>query len=66
VDATVINPRRRLGSRILEAIEPWYDFGRASIDSVKDDVSGDGRFFSLDWFGLHLTVFYGRTPKREG
>jgi len=57
---------RRLVTSILAAVEPWYDFGRACIDSVQHDVSGDGRFFSIDWLGLHLTVFYGRTPKQEG
>jgi hypothetical protein len=56
------NPLRR----VLAALEPWYDFDPGGIDSVKDDVAGDGRFFSIDWFGLHLTVFDGRTPKREG
>jgi hypothetical protein len=61
--AVSANPVRRA----LAAMEPWYDWGRTNILAVKDDAEGDGRFFSLDWFGLHVTIFYGRTPaKREG
>ncbi|WP_019516898.1 hypothetical protein [Sphingomonas sp. Mn802worker] len=65
--ATMAAPTIRcLVHAAMQAIEPWYDFGPAGIDSVQHEVSGEGRYFSLDWFGLHLTVFYGRTPKREG
>lgn len=52
--------------RALKAIEPWYDWGRTSINRIDANGEGPGRFFELQWFGLNITIFIGRTPKREG
>lgn len=48
--------------QIIAAIEPWYDWGVAGIDRVDGLNSGDGRWFSIDFLGLHVTVLFGRTP----
>jgi len=53
--------------RVIKAIEPWYDWGSFGILRVDGDGEGDGRFFAIDWFGLHLMIVVGRTPaKLEG
>ncbi|TCM10362.1 hypothetical protein [Sphingomonas sp. PP-CC-3G-468] len=51
---------------IIQAIEPWYDWGRTSITRIDNRGEGPGRFFDLQWAGLNITIFIGRTPKREG
>lgn len=56
------NPLRR----IMTALEPWYDWGETYVSRIDTAEEGPGRFFELQWFGLNLTVFMGRTPKREG
>ncbi|WBO22300.1 hypothetical protein [Sphingomonas abietis] len=49
--------------RFIAAVEPWYQWGPAGISSVRDEIDGDGWQFSIDWFGLHLMIIVGRTPK---
>lgn len=55
--------------RFIAAIEPWYDWGIYHIDRMEgstfDRESGVGtaRYFQVQWFGLHLHVQIGRTPK---
>jgi hypothetical protein len=57
--------------RVWAALEPWYDWGKISItnlDAHTDSqiVEGDVRYFDLQWFGIHIGLQLGRTPKREG
>ncbi len=52
--------------RIIRASEPWYDWGRTSINRIDTSGEGPGRFVELQWFGMNITIFIGRTPKREG
>lgn len=47
-------------------VEPWYNWGPASISSVKDEAEGEGRYFEIDWLGLHVSILYGRTPTSRG
>ena len=49
--------------RAIAAVEPWYDWGRAGIISVRDEIDGDGWWFNIDWMGLHFGIVCGRTPK---
>jgi hypothetical protein len=56
--------------RFLNAIEPWYDWGTtntfrldAQSPTFEDEAEGDVRFFTLQWFRLHLEIQVGRTPK---
>jgi hypothetical protein len=62
--------------RLLSAIEPWYNWGEIHVERMEgmrpgaDDFPqavGEGavRFFELQWFGIHLAVQFGRTPKAE-
>ena len=59
-------------ARILRAIEPWYDWGIFNVERMEGSTSerdggyGDVRYFQLQWFGIHIAVQFGRTPKREG
>ncbi len=53
-------------ARILRAIEPWYDWGRTYISRIDTNDESPGRYLELQWFGLNITIFVGRTPKREG
>lgn len=55
--------------RIIAAVEPWYDWGTISItklDALSEDeiVEGDVRYVDLQWFGIHLSLQFGRTPRR--
>lgn len=49
--------------RLIKAIEPWYDWGTFGISRVDGRGEGDGRFFEIDLFGLHLLIVVGRTPR---
>jgi predicted porin len=54
--------------RIIAAIEPWYDWGKISITNLdarteSETVEGDVRYVDLQWFGIHLSIQFGRTPK---
>ena len=53
-------------TRFWAAIEPWYDWGRTYINRIDTGAEGPGRFVELQWLGLNITIFIGRTPKREG
>ncbi|QQV76511.1 hypothetical protein H5J25_13760 [Sphingomonas aliaeris] len=66
--------RRAKLSRVLAAIEPWYDWGTVETFSLKllsdksagrfgDESMGEVRFFTFQWLGLHLHFEIGRTPK---
>jgi predicted porin len=55
--------------RIIAAIEPWYDWGKISITNLdarteNEIAEGDVRYVDLQWFGIHLSIQFGRTPKR--
>lgn len=53
--------------RLIAVIEPWYDWGATFIERLDGEGEGPGRWISLQWFGLSITVFAGRVPsKREG
>lgn len=52
------NPFRRM----IDAIEPWYDWGTTDIERLEGDGEGPGGWFTLQWLGLNITVFAGRTP----
>ncbi|USU06914.1 hypothetical protein NF699_09715 [Sphingomonadaceae bacterium OTU29LAMAA1] len=61
--------------RIIKAVEPWYNWGMITVERMdelqRDDngrlsTGGEGEvgFFDLQWFGIHIGVHIGRTPKR--
>lgn len=62
--ATATNNQSDAWSRLLKAIEPWYDWGDTFFERLDGEGEGDGRFFSMEWFGIHITIFYGRQPRR--
>lgn len=65
--------RSPLWRRVLKAIEPWYNWGTLSVErmqgmrlvdgAITPEADGDVAFFELQWFGLHLEIQIGRTPK---
>jgi len=61
-----VNIAAQAAAKILNSLEPWYDWGRTFITRLDTNDEGPGRFFELQWLGLNVTVFIGRTPKREG
>jgi hypothetical protein len=50
--------------RFFAPIEPWYDWGATHVERLDAPGEGPGRFVELQWLGLSITVFFGRTPKR--
>jgi len=62
---TVTIERRGALRRFIKAIEPWYDWGDTYIERLEDAGEGPGKFFTLQWLGISLTLFYGRTPARR-
>ena len=66
-----LNLAQRL-RRIFAAFEPWYDWGKKAtiwrLDAVERDFSdestGEAYLFEIQWFGLHLAVVAGRTPRK--
>jgi len=50
----------------LAAIEPWYDWGSTFIERMDEIGEGPGRFAELQWFGINVTLFFGRTPPVGG
>jgi hypothetical protein len=57
--------------RFIEAIEPWYDWGKINfyrLDAVERDFSdeseAEGRYFEIQWFGLHLQINVGIVPPK--
>lgn len=65
------------GLRRFIAAEPWYNWGEVYVERMEEirvdeggrlHVGGEGpvRYFELQWFGIHIAVQLGRTPKREG
>jgi hypothetical protein len=63
--ATSVANNGGLIRRFIKAVEPWYDWGTTYIERIEAPGEGPGRFFTIQWLGLSLTVFYGRTPKRD-
>lgn len=62
---------RAAASRLLRAIEPFYDWGKINVvnldaQSFDDQFEGDVRFFELQWLGIHLSFQFGRTPRSDG
>ena len=57
---------------IIAAVEPWYDWGTINVDRMegstidRDSGWGDVRYLTLQWFGVHIGIQIGRTPKKEG
>lgn len=58
-------------SKIIAAIEPWYDWGKREVPRLdarcpyfSDESYGPVRFFEIQWFGLHLAIEIGRTPRK--
>lgn len=64
--ATVVQNTSGALRRFIKAIEPWYDWGDTCIERMDDPGEGPGKFVTLQWLGLNLTLFYGRTPARRG
>ena len=71
--ATAI-PRTTVLGRIINAIEPGDNWGVIHVERMQElrlddggtvEVGGEGpvRFFEIQWFGVHLQVQIGRTPK---
>jgi hypothetical protein len=61
--ATVAESKFR---RAIRAVEPWYDWGVSGITRVDERGEGYGRFFTVDFLGIHLMIMFGRTPKACG
>jgi hypothetical protein len=55
---------------VIDAIEPWYDWGRISVERMESlrrgqtPTDGEVRFFELQWLSIHIAFQIGRTPKR--
>lgn len=60
--------------RFISAVEPWYNWGEIYVERMQgmrmagDDfpqATGEGavRYVEIQWFGIHLAVQFGRTPK---
>lgn len=69
--ATVTSNDSGMLRRFIRAIEPWYDWGKVDffrLDAKERDFSdeseGEGRFFALQWFGLHLQIEVGIVPPK--
>jgi len=66
----IVDPvRHQLFHRIARAVEPWYNWGSVNVERM-DQIDADGfggegevRFFDLQWFGIHIGIQFGRTPK---
>lgn len=62
--------------KVLAALEPWYDWGTVTVERLQElrmegdrivtGGEGDVSYFMIQWFGIHVQVQIGRTPKREG
>lgn len=60
--------------RFVTAIEPWYNWGEIHVERMQElrladgghvQAGGEGpvHFVELQWFGIHLALQFGRTPK---
>lgn len=61
--------RHRIGA-LISRLEPWYHWGVIDtyrLDSLTgdfdDEVTGEVRFFTIQWFGIHIGITIGRTPQ---
>lgn len=57
-------------ARIRAVLEPWYDWGSIEIENLnartEDElVSGQVRYFDLQWLGFHFSIQCGRVPRRQ-
>ena len=52
--------------RLILAIEPWYDWQPIFIERMEAAGEGPGYCVSLQWLGISLTLFFGRTPPIGG
>jgi hypothetical protein len=54
---------------VIDAIEPWYDWGKIGVERMeslrpgKTATDGEVRFIELQWLGIHIAFQIGRTPK---
>lgn len=64
-------------SRMIAAVEPWYNWGVVHVERMQEirvdeggqlHVGGEGpvRYFEAQRLGIHFAVQIGRTPKPEG
>ena len=51
--------------KTLAKIEPWYDWGMWGAASLKDERSGDGSRFQLEWLGFQIFIAFTRFPKER-
>lgn len=64
---------RELFLAAIAALEPWYNWGTIYVERMESitvvdaefHCGGEGpvRFFDLQWFGVHVGVQLGRTPR---
>jgi hypothetical protein len=50
--------------RLLTAIEPWYDWSAYGLLGLRDDTCVDGHHVTLEWFGFHIMLAFGRLPAK--
>ena len=56
-------------TKFVRAIEPWYDWGVAGLQSLDETREAYGRFLTIEWLGFHFSIQVGRFPawiSREG
>ena len=69
-----VNRRVTALRRVVTAIEPWYNWGEIHVERMQElrladgshvQAGGEGpvRFVEVQWFGIHLALQFGRTPK---
>lgn len=51
--------------KILAAIEPWYQWGKCSCVSLRDERDFDGRFLILEWLNFQINIQVGRAPANK-
>lgn len=69
--ASAVRGAKFLIKRAFAAVDPWYDWGKIDfwrLDGVERDFSDEsiteGRYFVLQWFGLHLQITVGVMPPK--
>ncbi len=73
----VVTAMRSNLSRMIAAVEPWYNWGVVHVERMQEirvveggrlQVGGEGpvRYLEVQWLGIHFAVQIGRTPKQEG
>jgi hypothetical protein len=59
-------------NKILTVVEPWYDWGTREVSRLDahcreftDESYRSVPFFEVQWFGIHVELQIGRTPKKR-